>query len=97
MFQGVEGERRVKNVKVGGVPIDVNKTYVLASHNYMLKNSGDGFSMFKGAKVLRDEVMIDNQVLINYITGSLGGVVGEEYAEPYGEGRIVIVEEAPGA
>ena len=93
MFQGVEGERRVKNVKVGGVPIDVNKTYVLASHNYMLKAGGDGFSMFKGAKVLRDEVMIDNQVLINYIQDELKGVVGSEYANPYGQGRIEIVAE----
>ena len=93
VFQGVEGERRVKNVKVGGVPIDVNKTYVLASHNYMLKAGGDGFSMFKGAKVLRDEVMIDNQVLINYIQDELKGVVGSEYANPYGQGRIEIVAE----
>ena len=95
MFQGVEGERRVKNVKVGGVPIDVNKTYVLASHNYMLKAGGDGFSMFKGAKVLRDEVMIDNQVLINYIKDELKGVVGSEYANPYGQGRIKLVAEKP--
>ena len=93
VFQGVEGERRVKNVKVGGVPIDVNKTYVLASHNYMLKDGGDGYTMFKGAKVLRDEVMIDNQVLINYIQDELKGVVGSEYANPYGQGRIEIVAE----
>ena len=95
MFAGVEGEYRVKNVMVGGEPLELDKTYTLASHNYMLKNGGDGYSMFGGCKLLQDEVMLDNQVLINYITGSLGGVVGEEYAEPYGEGRIVIVEEAP--
>ena len=34
--------------------------------------------------------MLDNQVLITYITEGLGGVVGEAYAEPYGQGRIVI-------
>ena len=95
MFAGVEGEYRVKNVMVGGEPLELDKTYTLASHNYMLKNGGDGYSMFGGCKLLQDEVMLDNQVLINYITGSLGGVVGEEYADPYGEGRIVIVEEAP--
>ena len=95
MFAGVEGEYRVKNVMVGGEPLELDKTYTLASHNYMLKNGGDGYSMFGGCKLLQDEVMLDNQVLINYITGSLGGVVGEEYAQPYGEGRIVIVEEAP--
>ncbi|MBE5810281.1 MAG: bifunctional metallophosphatase/5'-nucleotidase [Clostridiales bacterium] len=95
MFAGVEGEYRVKNVVVGGEPLDVNKTYTLASHNYMLKNSGDGFSMFAGSKLLIDETLIDNQVLITYITVNLGGVVGEEYANPYGQGRIIGVPEAP--
>ena len=33
----------------------------------------------------------DNQVLINYITNTLGGVVSDAYAEPYGQGRIVSV------
>ena len=51
--------------------------------------------MFKGCKVLQDSVKLDNQVLIDYITETLGGVVGEEYDNPYGQGRIVIVEEQP--
>ena len=95
MFVGVEGEYRVKNVKVGGEDLVLDKIYTVASHNYMLKNGGDGFNMFMGCKLLQDEVMIDNQVLINYITGTLGGVVGEAYAEPYGQGRIVAVPEKP--
>jgi len=95
MFAGVEGEYRVKNVKVGGEDLVLDKTYTVASHNYMLKNGGDGFNMFMGCPLLQDEVMIDNQVLINYITGTLGGVVGEEYTDPYGQGRIVAVSEKP--
>lgn len=95
MFAGVEGEYRVKNVKVGGEELVLDKVYTLASHNYMLKNGGDGFNMFMNDKLLQDEVMIDNQVLINYITGTLGGVVGADYAEPYGQGRIVAVPEKP--
>ena len=95
MFAGVTGEYRVKNVTVGGEPLDVNKTYKLASHNYMLKSAGDGYSMFQGAKLLIDETLIDNQVLITYITTELGGVVGEAYADPYGQGRIIGVPEAP--
>ena len=91
-FVGVEGERRVQNVLVNGEPIDPEKTYTLASHNYMLKDGGDGLNMFKGCNVLQDEVMIDNQVLITYIAEYLGGTVGEEYAEPYGQGRITIIE-----
>jgi len=95
MFAGVEGEYRVKNVKVDGEDLVLDKIYTVASHNYMLKNGGDGFNMFMNSKLLQDEVMIDNQVLINYITGTLGGVVDEAYADPYGQGRIVAVPEKP--
>ena len=91
-FVEVAGERRVQNVLVDGQPIDPEATYTLASHNYMLKSGGDGLNMFQGDVLLQDEVLIDNQVLINYIVDTLGGVVGEEYADPYGQGRITIVE-----
>ena len=89
-FVKVDGAYRVSDIMVGGQPLDVNKTYTLASHNYMLKDAGDGYTMFgtKNVKVLQDEVMIDNQVLINYIVEKLGGVVGAEYAAP--QGRITI-------
>ena len=90
MFISVDGEYRVKNVMVDGKPLDLEKTYTLASHNYMLKSAGDGYSMFKGNKILQNEVLIDNQVLINYIVDELKGTVGEEYANPYGQGRITI-------
>ena len=94
-FTGVTGEYRVKNVKVGGEDLDLERTYTLASHNYMLKSGGDGINMFTDNTVLQDEVKLDNQVLIDYIVDTLGGVVGEQYAEPYGEGRIVAVAEKP--
>ena len=94
LFTGIQGERRVKNVMVGGEPLDPNKVYTLASHDYMLLNHGDGYTMFDGCKVLQESVKLDNQVLIDYVTGTLGGIIGEEYADPYGEGRIVAVEEA---
>ena len=90
MFVEVSGARRVENALINGEPVDPEKTYTVASHNYMLKSAGDGFNMFQQDTILQDEVMLDNQVLINYITEGLGGVVGEEYADPYGQGRIVI-------
>lgn len=91
LFVSVEGDRRVKDVKVGEEALDPEKVYTLASHNYKLKNKGDGYSMFADNNLLMDSVMIDNQVLINYIVDVLGGVVGEEYADPYGQGRITII------
>lgn len=87
-FVKVAGKYRVFDVKVNGETLDLAKTYTLASHNYMLKNGGDGFVMFKNNKILQDEVMIDNQVLINYIQNNLKGVVNDEYAQA--QGRINI-------
>ena len=95
MFVGIEGERRVKNVLVAGEPIDPEAIYTLASHNYMLLDHGDGYTMFDGAPLLQDSVKLDNQVLIDYITENLGGVIGEEYEDLTGQGRIVIFEEQP--
>lgn len=94
-FVAVNGERRVKDVQVlqadgSYAPIEADKIYTVACHNYLLKNMGDGYTMFADNNILRDEVMIDNQVLINYIVDVLGGNVGSEYSNPYGQGRFVI-------
>ena len=93
MFTGVDETkvRRVRNVLVGGEPLDPVKTYSLASVDYQLLSHGDGYTMFDGCKVLQESVKLDNQVLIDYIQGTLGGVVGEGYDNPYGQGRIVSV------
>lgn len=48
--------------------------------------------MFKDCTLTQDCVMLDNQVLISYIVDKLGGSVGKDYSEPYGAGRITIVE-----
>ncbi len=98
-FVKVAGDRRVKDVQVlnsetgAYAPIDPNATYTLASHNYMLKSGGDGYTMFgaNNVKILQDEVMVDNEVLINYIKDDLGGVVGQQYANPRGDGRITVL------
>lgn len=95
MFESVAGDYRVKNVQIGGAPLDLAKTYTVASHDYMLKNSGDGFTMFAGCKVLRDMVMVDNQMLMQYISETLNGTIGEAYANPFGQERIVAVEKKP--
>jgi 2',3'-cyclic-nucleotide 2'-phosphodiesterase (5'-nucleotidase family) len=96
MFKSVSGEYRVQNVKVLNSKtgeyekLDLKKKYSLAGINYTLKSAGDGFTMFKGSKVLKDEIAVDNEILIRYVTENLKGVVGEEYSDPAGQGRIVI-------
>ena len=95
MFVGVDGEYRVKNVMVGDEPLDLDKTYTVACHNYMMQDKGDGYTMFEDNNYLQESTMLDNQILITYITEGLGGAIGEQYLEP--QGRIVFVEEAPAA
>lgn len=89
-FVKVNGPYRVTDIMVGGQPIDLNKTYTVASHNYMLKSAGDGMTMFENSNVIRDEVMTDVDLLSSYIRTNLGGNVGSDYANPAGQGRIVI-------
>ena len=94
-FVSVAGERRVKDVQVLNSEtgeyeaLDPEATYTVASHNYMLKQGGDGYTMFEDCNILLDETLIDNQVLINYINDYLGGVIGSQYSAT--EGRITVI------
>ena len=47
----------------------------------MLKSGGDGMTMFNGCNTIKDEVMVDVDVLSSYIQG-LGGSVSSEYENP---------------
>lgn len=89
-FVSVDGEYRVRDIYVGEEPLDVNRTYTLASHNYWLKSGGDGMSMLMGCPILKDETMVDVDTITSYISEYLGGTVGEEYKDPRGQGRITI-------
>ncbi len=92
-FISVDGEYRVKNVMVNDVPLDLNKTYTLATNNYIIKNGGDGYNMFLDNKLLLDSISLDNAALITYLNDDLGGVIGQEYAES--QGRIKIYTQKP--
>lgn len=95
MFVGFDGpERRVKNVMVLGedgsyAPIDVNKVYTVAGSTYLLKEYGDGYAVLKGAKVT-DLGMLDLQLLEDFISETLGGVIPASYEKP--EGRINFIK-----
>ena len=66
--------------------IDPEAEYVVASHNYMLLDGGDGTNMFQGNEVVLDSGLPDYQVLVNYVL-SLDGDLSA-YAEP--QGRITV-------
>ena len=97
-------EYRVKNVRIGGEPLDLTKTYNLAGYNYTLRDMGDGFNMFKGAVNVLDYVAEDYMVLADYIKTfpvseetELPTITAENspYGNVNGSGRIVLVTEAP--
>lgn len=46
--------------------------------------------MLKGVNIVQENGLLDNQATIEYIREDLGGETGDEYADPYGQGRIVI-------
>lgn len=93
MFTGVAGARRVKDVFVlqGGayVPLQADKTYTVASHNYLMRDCGDGFTMFRDCEFVIGEGILDYQIIIDYIQNVLGGTIGSEYMAP--QGRISVV------
>lgn len=87
-------ERRVKNVRIAGNPIVLDKTYSLASSKYVIEEGGDGFVMLQGSKILQKEGLpCDSDMLINYFNDILGGdISAEQYRNPYGDGRINIID-----
>lgn len=89
-FLRVAGERRVQDVLIAGQPIELDKVYTVGGISYNLKKGGDGMTMFAGCKVLRDEDLSDADAIMEYIQNHLNGKIGEQYANPYGEGRITI-------
>ena len=93
---GFEGARRVKNVTAGGEPIDPEATYSVAGIDYLLTDNGNGQTAFDGATLLAEDLALDVDALAAYVVEKLGGAIGEEYADPCGEGRIVIREDVPG-
>ncbi len=91
-FVGVNGERRVKNVMVGGVPIDPAKIYTVGGTTYVLKDGGNGMVMFKGTKLIDDGSLTDADMIMEYVQNHLNAKIGEEYANWQGQGRITIIE-----
>ena len=85
-FVSVDGEYRVEDIKVNGEDLELDKEYTVACHDYMLINGGDGFTMFKGSEIIKDRVLPDVDVLVDYLKAE--GT--DKYVSPFGEGRITI-------
>ncbi len=89
-FVEVKGERRVKDVMVNGKPIDLNAKYTVGGTTYILKDGGNGLTMFKNCNLLKDGVMTDVDAIMEYVQNYLNAKVGDGYENPYGAGRITV-------
>lgn len=91
-YAGISGPRRVSNVMVGGEPIDPDRIYTVAGQDYFILNGGNGYTMFDGCTVISSSAAIEIEALSTYLIDTLGGEIPDEYADPYGQGRMVINE-----
>ena len=91
MFLSVDGDYRVKNVMVYNKStkayenLDLNKEYYVGGINYILRNSGNGLSMFKDSENVVDYVGEDYMILANYMASfksSNGDVVVNNLNSP---------------
>ena len=73
---------RVQSVMVGGKPLDKAATYTLATNDYM-QGGGDGYTMFKKAKVLVDAL---NGTLLASVV--MDYIAAKKEVNPAVEGRI---------
>lgn len=86
-FLEVAGEYRVYDVKVYNQekgtyePLDLDGTYTIAASDYFLLDCGSGMTMFENARILRDDGILDVEVVEWYIVEMLNGVVGQQYQD----------------
>ena len=84
---GIEGERRVKDAKVNGEPLDPEKKYKVVSISYTLTGLGDGH-VFKGARLVEPDYDTASDVFARYI--KTFEKLPEKYA--HGEGRMSVIK-----
>ena len=87
-FLRVDGPYRVSDVKVGGIPLDLDRMYSIASNDYVLLKGGDAIR-FPHAELVATERVGDLQVLENYLLNNLHGIIAAPYDKPQGRIRIV--------
>jgi 5'-nucleotidase len=74
---------RIVDLSINGKPLDEKKTYTLATSDYIAIDGGDGYAMFKDARVLvpREQARLDSDVLQS-------AIVARKVIAPKVDGRI---------
>ena len=85
--------QRVSIQTVGGRAFDENATYTIATNDFVAAG-GDTYAAFAAASVNYDLGLAVDEVVMDYITDELGGVVtAGDYGQP--AGRITVETELP--
>lgn len=79
---------RIKDVKIGGVALDLTKTYTMATNNFTAVG-GDTYKVLASCDSYDTTVKLED-ALINYILTQLNGTIGNDYATA--KGRITIIK-----
>ena len=87
-YFGPKSINRITIKSVNGKAFDPNATYAVITNNFMAAG-GDTYYAFAAAKEQFDTGLPLDEILMEYITTELNGVVGEQYAKP--QGRLTIV------
>jgi 5'-nucleotidase len=80
---------RLTEILVGGKPLDEKKTYTLATSDFLVSRGGDGYTIFKDAKVLikADEAPKDSDVFEQAIKNAPNKIIA-----PKTENRIIRIK-----
>lgn len=81
---------RVTITSIGGKAFDPKANYTVVVNSFQAEG-GDTYYVLTQGSYMQDTGVVDAEALIDYVN-SLGGVIGQEYAQP--QGRIQIVAEA---
>ena len=93
-YYGPASINRVTINSVNGKAFDPNKTYAVVTNNFCAAG-GDTYYAFAAASSQFDTGLPLDEVLMDYITTELKGVVGEQYAQPQGRMTITLPAEEP--
>ena len=90
-FVRVNGERRVSDVYIGDEKLDENKTYKIATDDY-ISYGGGGYTMISKYNVADDTEKVDSNILKDYIKDVLNENIPDIYKS--GQGRIKIIKKS---
>ena len=87
-YYGPKTINRVTINNINGNAFDENAVYAVITNNFMAAG-GDTYYAFASATNQFDTGIPLDEAVMSYITEKLGGVVGEEYASPFGRIHVI--------